>query len=74
MEMPCQNWRKREYAGSASKEMLMYKKRNSGDTWHWMRNCSKMPQGRDVVTRQTRPASGELCNECLAKEKARKGK
>jgi hypothetical protein len=50
----------------------MYRRRKDGDTWHWRPNCTKQPHGPDVVTRTTRPHSGELCNECRAKEKKQK--
>ena len=52
----------------------MYRRRKDGDTWHWMPNCTKTPRGSDVVTRETRPHSGELCDECLAKEREQKRK
>jgi len=48
---------------------MTYRKRNGTDTWHWCRNCSNWPT-KDYVERQTKPTSGELCNECKAKEKA----
>lgn len=50
-----------------------YRKRKGGDTWHWCRNCSNDPkENYDEVTLYgtTRPSSGELDNECRAKEKA----
>jgi len=47
----------------------MYYKKPSSDTWHWCRNCSKFPNGSDVVTSRTKPSSGELCNECKAKDR-----
>lgn len=45
-------------------------KRARGDTWHFELGCSKWPH---VVaeTRTKKPTSGELCNECRAKAKAR---
>lgn len=40
------------------------------DTWHWMRNCSKWPLINYKWTEAAhRPSYGELCNECLAKER-----
>ena len=52
--------------------MTTYVKASASDTWHWCRNCSKYPTGPGTVKESTtkRPAEGELCNECKAKEKA----
>ncbi len=47
-----------------------YKRRKGNDTWHWCGNCSNYPKSGDVETSPTKPSSGELCNECLAKDKA----
>ncbi len=44
-----------------------YRKRSWGDTWHWCSNCSNWPTS-DYDERSTKPTSGELCNECKAKE------
>jgi hypothetical protein len=54
---------------------MIYRRRIKSDTWHLCRNCSKWPkksyeQRRDSMTEGV--PSGELCNECLAKN--RKGK
>jgi hypothetical protein len=48
---------------------MAYVQRKGSDIWHWMRNCSKFPKGTDADRRATIPPSGELCNECKAKEK-----
>lgn len=48
--------------------MPEYRKAKGSDTWHWCRNCSKWPT-KDYEVRYTKPASGELDNECKAKEK-----
>jgi len=45
-----------------------YRKKGESDTWHFCRNCSNWPTS-GYTTRQTKPASGELCNECKAKER-----
>lgn len=45
-----------------------YRRRRASDTWHFCRNCSNWPT-KDYVTRNTRPSSHELCNQCLEKEK-----
>ncbi len=48
-----------------------YRKRKgvAYDTWHNCSNCSNWPTS-DYVERDTKPTSGERCNECMAKEKA----
>lgn len=46
----------------------MYVRLNRSDTWHWCKNCSKYPQGSDVVKSRNKPNSGELCNECKSKD------
>ncbi len=48
--------------------MAVYRKRNGKDTWHWCKNCSLWPKS-DYKEAQRKPASGELCNQCIAKEK-----
>lgn len=52
---------------------MTYRKRKGTDTWHWCANCSNWPTTNfDTVTTtgKDRPKTGELDNECLAKEKA----
>lgn len=44
-----------------------YRKTKGRDTWHFCRNCSNWPTS-NYDTSATRPSSGELCNECQAKE------
>ncbi len=46
----------------------MWVRANERDTWHWCSNCSKYPSGSDVDKSSTKPTSGELCNECKAKQ------
>jgi hypothetical protein len=50
--------------------MTIYRRKNDSDTWHWCRNCSNWPTS-DYVEANAKPTSGELDNECKAKEKAR---
>jgi len=51
--------------------MKTYRKRIGHDTWHWCKNCSNWPETNyDEIKRDGRPTTGELCNECLAKENA----
>lgn len=48
---------------------MAYRRRTGNDTWHFCRNCSNWPiSGYD--SRETKPTTGEFCNECLAKQKA----
>ncbi|HEX8652010.1 MAG TPA: DUF433 domain-containing protein [Pyrinomonadaceae bacterium] len=48
-----------------------YRKRTKGDTWHWCGNCSFWPTSDyEEKIGSSRPTTGELCNECLAKERA----
>lgn len=49
--------------------MTTYRKRKGTDTWHWCKNCSNWPTSNYEET-SGRPTTGELDNECLAKEKA----
>ncbi len=49
--------------------MATYVKGPGKDTWHWCKNCSNYPQSIGH-TSPTKPTSGELCNECRAKEAA----
>lgn len=49
--------------------LMTYRKRNDKDTWHWCRNCSNWPT-TNYKEQQTKPTTGELCNECQAKQKA----
>jgi hypothetical protein len=46
-----------------------YRKKRGYDTWHWCSNCSNWPSS-DYVEQSQKPMSGELCNECQAKQKA----
>ena len=50
--------------------MPTYRRLKGSDTWHWCRNCSNWPTSNyETVTTSGRPSSGELDNECKAKEK-----
>jgi hypothetical protein len=46
---------------------MKYRRKNGSDTWHFCTNCSKWPTS-DYVERDTKPTTGELDNECIAKE------
>jgi len=48
--------------------MTTYRRKKwESDTWHWCRNCSRWPTS-NYEEQQTKPTSGELCNECRAKD------
>jgi hypothetical protein len=49
-----------------------YRKEHGSDTWHWCSNCSHYPKSGYTThpAGSQRPGSGELCDECLGKEKA----
>lgn len=48
---------------------MKYRRRKGSDTWHWCRNCSNWPTSH-YDERSTKPTTGELDNECRAKEQA----
>ena len=51
---------------------MIYRRKKGSDTWHLCRNCSNWPTSDyEEVDRSSRPTSGELDNECEAKEKAK---
>ena len=52
---------------------MKYRRLENSDTWHSAANCSRLPQGVFFVLEtkgDERPATGEMCDECLAKEKS----
>lgn len=48
--------------------MPKYVKGPGSDTWHWCTNCSRYPSTVADVS-YSKPSSGELCNECKAKDR-----
>lgn len=46
-----------------------YRKHKGKDTWHFCSNCSNWPTS-NYDERPAKPTSGELCNECKAKQAA----
>ncbi len=52
--------------------MTTYKRKKDRDTWHWCKNCSNWPKTQPYVEKtlsgKQRPTTGELCDQCLAKE------
>lgn len=49
--------------------MANYRRKRSSDTWHWCSNCTEYPES-DYLEHPSKPSSGELCDQCKAKEKA----
>jgi hypothetical protein len=50
---------------------MAYRKRKGSDTWHWHPDCSNWPKsGYEQLN--SKPKSGELCNQCKAKDKQSK--
>lgn len=51
--------------------MAEYRRKKNSDTWHWCSNCRDYPtEPGTYESSKTKPTSGELDNECRAKEKA----
>jgi len=48
---------------------MSYRKRTGNDTWHFCSNCTNWPTS-GYESRETKPTTGELCNQCQAKQKA----
>jgi hypothetical protein len=59
----------RHSSGEEVNGMAQYRRRRGKDTWHWCSNCQNYPAS-DYESSDTKPKSGELCNECQAKDKA----
>ncbi|MBZ5639204.1 MAG: hypothetical protein LAO51_10695 [Acidobacteriia bacterium] len=50
---------------------MPYRRKKGSDTWHWCKNCSNWPTTPGTYEEQyTKPTTGELDNECKAKEQA----
>ena len=48
-----------------------YRRRTGSDTWHWCSNCNTWPASDyEEKADSLRPTTGELCNECQAKERS----
>ena len=47
--------------------MRRYRRRKGHDTWHFCSNCSQWPT-HDYDEQANKPTTGELCNECKAKD------
>jgi hypothetical protein len=48
--------------------MVEFRRRQESDRWHWSKKCSDYPTERDVISKQTEPEYGSLCEECQEKE------
>lgn len=50
--------------------MVEYRRRDDKDTWHWCKNCTNYPpDGSKYEKSSTKPTTGELDNQCKAKQK-----
>ncbi len=52
--------------------MATYVQAPGSDTWHWCRNCTSYPKNinkTETYAGKERPKSGELDDQCKAKEK-----
>ncbi|MCE7698615.1 MAG: hypothetical protein K8E24_007185 [Methanobacterium paludis] len=49
--------------------MVEYRQKTGSDTWHFCSNCSNWPTRSGYKSRSTKPTDGELCNECLGKQR-----
>jgi hypothetical protein len=51
-----------------------YRKLKDSDAWHFCTNCSNWPTspGYEVYSGSaTKPTTGQFCDQCLAKQKAK---
>ena len=54
--------------------MVTYRKRKDSDSWHWCTNCDDWPTDDEdfdeiELPEGQRPSTGELDNQCRAKER-----
>jgi hypothetical protein len=49
-----------------------YRRRPGSDTWHFVPTCRWWPPTNEHGERVKKPTTGELCDECISKSKARK--
>ena len=45
-----------------------YRRKRGSDTWHYYSNCTNWPTS-DYDEQYSKPTTGELCNQCMDKEK-----
>lgn len=51
---------------------MLFRRRLWSDVWHWRTDCRwwpKMPLTYKEREQEKRPTTGELCDECLAKDR-----
>ena len=46
----------------------MFRRKTDSDTWHWRSDCGNWPTS-DYVSKPSKPSTGELCNQCQAKDR-----
>ena len=46
-----------------------YRRIPGRDTWHWMPQCQHYKRMTSYHISDEKPSSGELCNECQAKQR-----
>ena len=52
---------------------MIYRRRHNSDTWHWRIDCSNWighSYAEVKLKKGERPTTGEICNECAAKQNA----
>ncbi len=49
--------------------MTTYRRKKGSDTWHWCTNCSNWPTSDYEEKKMEGRPSGDLDNECKAKER-----
>ena len=55
--------------------MTVFRKRYDSDTWHFSKYCRNFPGNscdEQTLKRGQRPSSGEICLECVSREKEAK--
>lgn len=55
---------KKPYGG----ENMLFRKRHGSDVWHFCKNCTLWPTV-NYDEQSSKPTTGELCNQCKAKQK-----
>lgn len=50
--------------------MIVFRRVKISNTWHWCRNCSGWPRWNFEERNSEQTLTGELCKECLSKERA----
>ena len=61
-------------ANGGDNRMNEYRRRTASDVWHWETDCTNWPTENYVTWHgedHERPTTGELCDQCKAKERDR---